>query len=183
MSDNAVNPSARSVTDRAAVRTMRERRRRVWRNVGVFLLVTSLMVVVSMAHRDHQAVRGCRERMTFARDRFQELLGTVEPAPDQLPLPGLEADDPTDVTRTPGEDQVLFDLRMNYLYNSDYWRQARRRRPVGVCCNREPHRLYLQANGRHVIVFDGDKYELLWMTEPEFRERAAELGFSLPEGP
>lgn len=187
MSEAAPAQTAKSVADRASRRTMSERRRRVWLNVAVFSLVTAAMVVLSMAHRDHQSVRSCQRRLEFARQELQKLLddsGRV--APESLPLEGWEEVTQMGEPSSPAEQEMhdeYYMRREHYFYNSRYGRQLTQRRLVGVCCCAAPHRLYLQADGRYAIVFDGQRYELRWMTEREFHEQAAALKLILPAQP
>ena len=65
---------------------MSQRRRRVWRNLIVFVLVTCAMILLSMAERDNQAVRGTirqdREDLEYACAQLQEAFerGRLTPA-------------------------------------------------------------------------------------------------------
>ena len=77
------------------------------------------------------------------------------------------------------EDEEL-DRLLRYVYNRDHRRLAGPERAAIVCYNAEPHLLYLQANPRHVIVFDGERYETKTFDDKEFRRQAAELGAALP---
>lgn len=187
MSESVATQTAKSVADRATRRIMSQRRRRVWFNVAVFVLVTAVMVVLSMAHRDHQSVRSCERRLEFARQELQKLLddhGRV--APGSLPLEGWKEVKEMWEPSSPAEQEMhdeYYSRREHYYYNSRYGRQLARRAPIGVCCCADQHRLYLRADGRHVIVFDGQRYELRWMTEREFHEQATALELTLPAEP
>jgi hypothetical protein len=186
MSQSAAPPAVTSVVDRAAIRTMSQRRRRVWINVAVFVLVTTVMVLLSMAQRDYQSVRDCWKRMNGTGQELQKLLSRGEAAPLLLPLPQpreLPAN-ASQAERDRRDDEFLL-MRQHYFYNAHYGRpQAQQRqRPVGVCCCAALHHLYLRTNGRHVIVFDGQRYELRWLTESEFRRQAAVLELVVPEQP
>lgn len=77
MSEAAPAQTAKSVADRASRRTMSEHRRRVWLNVAVFSLVTAAMVVLSMAHRDHQSVRSCQRRLELRGRNFRSYWTTA----------------------------------------------------------------------------------------------------------
>lgn len=184
MSDVSVTRSARVTADELARQTVAQRRRRVWFNLMLFLVVTAGMVVLSMAQRDHAALRGtiadCRKRLEFVRDELQTLFDrTGQLAPDELPLPELAASG-QDADKTKGslDDEEFFTLRTHYIYNARY-AQASKRQLVGVCCCEQAHDLYLQRDRRHVLLFNGKRYEVLWMSETEFRRRAHELGFHL----
>ena len=79
--------AARRVADSAARRIMSERRWRVLVNVTVFVLATGAMVLLSMSHRDSQAIQTCREQMDYTCQELQKLLAAGEMAPRSLPLP------------------------------------------------------------------------------------------------
>jgi hypothetical protein len=164
---------------------MAERRWRVWINICVFVLATALILVLSMAQRDHQSVQTCFERMDYIRQQLEGLLGKGEVAPRHLPLPEVEPP-PSDASldeRERYEEEVL-SRREHYFYNTRYGAAAATPdAPTGVCCCKAPHRLYLREDGRHVIIFDGEQYELIWLTESEFRRREKALGFDLPTAP
>jgi hypothetical protein len=175
----ATAPAAKNVADRAALRTMSQRRRRVWINVSAFALLTGLMVLLSMAQRDEQAVRSCHDRLAFAADELQNRLSRGVTAVDNLPLPGSTGVAKV-ATGQPRNEDEAFENRVHYFYNADWWRGRHRRRVVGVCSCAAPHQLFLRPDGRHVIVFDGQRYELRWMTESEFARQAPEFGLDVP---
>jgi len=170
----------------AALEVVAERRRRVRRSVLVFVFVTVVIILLSVAERDHQARRGaiaaCERRLLFARDELQRLLderGLIAPA--ELPLPPVEVPaHPPIAGRSPEED-AYFEMRSQYVYNAFYG-QAKDGSLVGVCYCAKPHQLYLQADGRHVLLFDGRTYQVRWIPEAEFQRRARQLGFSLVKG-
>jgi len=158
---------------------MSVRRRRVWRSLAVFVIVTAAMVVLSMAQRDYQAVQACRDRLEFTRGQLQELLAHGTVAPLELPMPGHSTEaGGTPAPRKPAEDPFV--ARAHYFYNARYARQPDRKDPVGVCCCEAPHHLYLRPDGRHVIVFDGQRYSLGWLSEAEFQRRASALKLNVP---
>lgn len=182
MTDHTTAPAAESVADRAAERLRARRRWRVWINVAVFVLVTVGMLFLLLVQRDSQAQRGiaeCHAKLAVAREEFQKLWHTAAPLPDALPLPKAPPPAGAGATPRPANDDKILDDRLHYFYNRNYlrnyWAGVAADRVVGVCCCEEPHFLFLQADGRHVILFDGQQYELRWMTESEFRQRAAAL--------
>ena len=75
------------------------------------------------------------------------------------------------------QSEVL-EARQHYFYNSQYAAAHSGPRIVGVCCCKNTHHLFLQSSGRHVIVFDGEKYEVRWITEAELRKQATLWGFT-----
>ncbi len=153
---------------------MAQRRRRVWLNIGGFVLVTGLMVVLSMLQRDQQSIVSCRERLVFATRELQKRLGRGQTELVDLPLPDSKGDS------AQPQSEEAFENRAHYFYNSDWWREQPKRKVVGVCCCAAVHDLFLRPDGRHVIVFDGTKYELRWMTEAEFARQGPELGLDVP---
>lgn len=184
MSDTSPPAPPGTVADRAALRAMAERRWRVWINVAAFVLATALILVLSMAQRDHESVQKCHERMDYARQQLQDLLAQGQLVPLRLPLPEGEQlpADASPAEREQREEDAL-SRREHYFYNMRYARSLGRSTPVGVCCCKYPHRLYLHQDGRHVIIFDGEQYELVWLTETEFRRQEKTLGFDLPTTP
>lgn len=182
MSKSVVGQTGQTAADRAARRTLLQRRRRVWRSLVLFVVVTAVMVLVSMAQRDYQSVRTCRQRLEYTCAELQKLLERGDKAPQSLPLPRADGGRESAGVNGGVDDDAYFTLRARYFYNARYGRAAAREKRVGVCCCEQPHRLYLRADGRHVIVFDGQRYDLIWMAEQEFRRQAAELGLHVPDG-
>ncbi len=176
MSDAGTTTASGPVAARAQQRTLRERRRRVWRNVGLVVVVTIVMVVLTQFNRNEQAIRSCQQRMEYARKLFQDRQDQGLPALEDLPLPGSGA-------ATPEERQRLADLRNHTIYNMRYSGQTLLSRQIGVCWCRRPHTRLFRSPGRYVIILENGKYEWRWMDETEFRERADDLGISLAPGP
>ena len=159
-----------------AWQSMARRRHRIWLNLALFFLVTCGIIVLSMAQRDHDAMRGslaeCRARLEYARDQLQALYDrTGQVAPSELPLPRADQAD----------EDAQFVIRTHYLYNARYSRFPSAG-PVGVCCCAEPHDFYLRPNRRNVLVFDGRRYELRCLSEAEFQRQAGALGFQVRKG-
>ncbi len=152
-----------SASDRASLRTMRQRKRRVWRNLLTVVVVTALMVVLVMARRDQQDVGRCLETMRFV----VHTLESVETRRDGLPtnLPQPKSDGAMD--------------RSHYHYNP---RNALAifsgGPPIGVVCCDHPHRLFTRADGRYVVLAENGALRIEWLVESEFQRRAA--GLQLP---
>ncbi len=169
-SDLSVRSSATPASDEAALRTLGQRRRRVWRSVLLVVLLTLVMVMLSVMNRDQQAIDSCRERMEYAVREFQRQFDEHGISPTALPLP---QDTPDAAARM--REHVLY----NYLYTESALTE------VGVCCCRYPHSRLFQPAGRHVITFnvrDG-RYLLRWVKEEEFRQKADDLGLRVPIRP
>jgi hypothetical protein len=64
-----------------------------------------------------------------------------------------------------------------YYLNPAYARRGDGPGAAGVCCPREPLRLYLSGPGRFVTLLRGGEFEVVWMPESEFCAQAAQLGF------
>ena len=153
---------------------MSERRWRVLLNVTVFVAATGAMVLLSMSHRDAQAVQTCREQMDYTCQELQKLLETGQVAPRSLPLPlPPEPGEGASAAEKEKWQSETLAAREHYFYNSQYATTRSGGQTVGVCCCKNTHHLFLRANGRHVVVFDGQKYEVRWLTEAELRQQAA----------
>jgi hypothetical protein len=157
------NPSVTS--DRVALRTLGERRRRVLRNVLFVVVVSLVMLVLTVANRDQQAIDGCKERMEYAVKTLREHHREWLRDPQKFALPLIEA-------------HLGDTWRYHVLDNWRFTEQAAFAREVGVCCCERPHSPLFLAAGRHVIIYHvaEQEYELKWMTEREFARRAEELG-------
>ena len=163
-------PSAPS--ERAARRTLAQRRRRVLRSALTVIAIMLVMLVLTVLNRDEQALHACRERMEQALQTFQKHHEEWLRDPLKFPLPSVEA-------------QLGDVWRDHVLDNWRYTEQAATTNEVGVCCCERPHSRLFRPSGRHVIVFNvpQQKYELRWMNEDEFIRRADELGFRRPVRP
>jgi hypothetical protein len=166
------------LTDRAALRAMRESRRRVWRSILTVVVVTLGMIVVLILNRDHQAVRSCRTRMEYAVQELQKRYDNGEHSPLELPLP-------QDVGDAGDGRREIERLRRHVYYNVLHAARISFAREVGVCCCRQPHTRLLLPDGRHVIIFNVERgtYELCWLDETEFARRAGELELRVPIAP
>jgi len=168
----------------AAEQTLARRRRRVWRNLTLIMVITGIMVVLSMAERDNQSLRGsietCRRNLEFAAGRLQEAFDRGEPAPPRVPLP----QDPAPPGLSPADQEAYQDAQLDRILHYHYEPMHRKALSPGrtaiICYCVKPHHLYLRDDRRHVILFDGRKYQVACLGETEFRRRAAELGIALP---
>ena len=57
MTDSQPTTARTTLTERAEQRTLAKRRRRVWRNLLFFVVVTLAIVVLTLLNRDEQAIR------------------------------------------------------------------------------------------------------------------------------
>lgn len=163
--DESATPS-----EQVARRTLRQRRRRVWRSIALVIVLMLAMVVLSILNRDQQEIDACRERMAFATQEFQRLYDERGTTPSALPLPE-------------GDAEARDRIRSHVLYNVLYTKSSRTE--VGVCCCQAPHDPLFLPPGRHVIVFNvrEGRYDLRWMSEDEFVRQADDLGLRVRLAP
>jgi hypothetical protein len=150
------------LSQRAACRTMRRRRRQVLRSIATVLLTLFGVIVLAVFMRDQQEVDACRERMVAVTAEFQRLRVAGQPSPGDVPLPR--------------DDSLGPSVRSHLYYN---WFYTESSRPVvGVCCCKHAHDRLFRPAGRHVIVLDAreGRYDLRWMREDEFARAADDLG-------
>ena len=154
---------------RAAARTRHTRRRRIIRDTVTFIIAVAVMVMLSMAHRDSQAVRASRDSLGHLTAELQEAYerGSL---PAKLPTPnGLDSD-----------EALAWRDRLIYL-RGNIRKKGENHQLVAIVYADQPLSLFLRADGRHLIVFDGKKFERIWMTERELQQRKDELCIFLPE--
>jgi hypothetical protein len=149
-------------TLRARQRTLFERRKRFWRRIALFLLVTIVIVLVALANRDLLQWRDIQKKAALVANALQQ---TYTDRKQDPPL------------RFPDLPEPYQELHKRYHFNIFYADQQKSRRRVGVCCLQDPARFFLRADGRTVILFDGKQFTARWMTESEFRAAALGLGF------
>jgi len=151
-------------SERVAMRTLNERRRRVVRSVVAVVAVMIAMVILSIMNRDAASIRSCEERMEYARDVLQSRLDKGQPDPTEMPVSG-------------DASEVAIRLRNHVHFNAFYGEQKASATHVGVCCCRRPHSRLFRDGIRHVVVFDAerDRYELLRLTEADFARQAESL--------
>jgi hypothetical protein len=157
-----------AVAERVRRRTTAARRRRFVRSAVLFLFLTAAMVLVSLAHRDSQAAKAAEQCRAWAEYAARELTAKYKGRMLPLLLPHREKD----------RERV----RTHYHYEWSNDRHVAANERVGVCCCKQPHRFFLRPDGRHVILFDGEDFRVVWMTEDAFRERAAELRLPVSAG-
>jgi hypothetical protein len=120
-----------------ALRTLRERRRRVWRTLVLLVLVLVGMVVLTIMKHDEELIGDCRKRMTSTCKIFQDAYDAGQPLPYPQRL-----------------DEQITGFRGHCYY--DLFQFERNRAAVseaGVCCCRWPHTRLIGPSARFVIVF------------------------------
>lgn len=146
---------------RVEERVMYTRRRRVLRGSALIVGITGLMVYLAVGQRDREAERGGLDtanriarglREVHARDQFLPLQ-----IPESVLRQGVE--------------------RGQWTFNVTYPEQVVKSGRSGVCCTNPPIDLFLQDDVRFVVVFDGRDFIVQRLSEPQFREQAASLGF------
>ncbi|HMQ16676.1 MAG TPA: hypothetical protein PKC49_11950 [Phycisphaerae bacterium] len=156
------SPEHTPEAERVWLRTYRQRSRRIWRQLVLVAVVTVVIVVLSLAQRDLQAQRWERRDLDRLAASLRGRLETEGGPADLLAL--MRLDDP---------------LWNRYQLNDGYARQGWRGSEIGVGCSRSVVALFLQEDGRFVLLFDGAAYRVEWLTERDFRGRAAALGLEL----
>jgi hypothetical protein len=147
-------------------RLRRERNRRFLRGVVVVILVTLGMVALAISNRDTQALKNSARVAQALADEFQSAFDREGGAPRQLPAIQLS-------------NRYIRDV---ITFNVQYPDQIRTSRRVGVCCSKRSIDMYLHAPGRHLVLFDGERYFVQWVTENEFQQRAFSLGLASHPG-
>ena len=158
MSRITATPSETEARIRA--RTLRQRRRRVARNVFTFAVISAALVFLALLQRDIQAQRQMYADAELAARALQMELERSGRPPIHFP---------TQVDKKYG-------LSDRYVFNLFYQRLLRRHSPVAVCCLLKPVHLFLNADGRYVVLFDGKRFGVRWMTEAQLRASPDELG-------
>ena len=152
-----IPPTEAVVTQRARLRTLSQRRKRLWRRIAILVIVTIVMVLVALLNRDTQHLREQRKLGQKIADALQEdYASRGNWAPLGFPL-----------------DEGLKGQGQRYYFNIFY----DGREKVGVCCLKKPVRFFVRTEGRIVILFDGEHFSSRWMPESEFRAKAGQLGF------
>lgn len=149
------------VAERVRARTADERSRRLLLRGVMIVLIAAAMLFASLANREQQARRGSARLAEAIAAELQVAFHTSQDPP--LELPDL------------GERHRGY--RDLFLFNFFYADDAKRQGVSGVCAPREPLSLLLREDGRHVVVFAGDRYRVEWLTEAQFRKQAPGLGF------
>lgn len=147
---------------RALLETMRRRRRRIIQHVALYIFATAVIIVLAMLQRDSAAIGRSKQYMEHVRDGLAEAY-TEGHLPTELPAPsGIE-------------DDEVENWRGKHLYLPNNVARLYAHDEVVICCSDPPVRMYLQQEGRHVVLFDGEQFELVWMSDREFRRRAEDL--------
>ena len=143
-------------------RLRRERNRRFLRGIVVVILVTLAMVALAISNRDTQALKSSARVAQGLAKEFQKAFDHDGRAPRHLPAIQLNNRYIRDVIK----------------FNVNYSDQIRTSRRVGVFCSKHSIDMYLRFPGRHLVLFDGEKYFVEWQTESEFQQRAFSLGLA-----
>jgi hypothetical protein len=164
---------------------LKRRRRRVWLNTVGIVLITLLMVLLSVAERDSQSLRGsvlrCKNDLEYARKVLQAEFDAGRPAPAKMPLPAVQI--PPDLTQKERErfDQQREDWRRHYKYLAGHRGQVRDGKPVVVCQDVHLHDLYIYPDQLHVILFDGHDYKLETLHRHDLAGMADTPGWTPPK--
>ena len=136
-------------------------RPRAARNIVVATLIAAFMLLIFLADRDQRSIRECRADLEYAVQRFREEIASGS-LPDRFPRP-------------PADRKAA----VHYEYLPGVAARSTLER-VGVACCAQSHELFLDADGRHVVIYNDGDFEIRWMTEVEFRQQLESL--RLPNG-
>lgn len=177
MTTESVHPAPTTMShtgarQRAAVREMSQRRRRVWMNVVFFVVATAGMLALSLITRDSHAFKRSE---AFAQELTQHLNENYSDRrlPSDMPMPG----------------DMSAALRESWRSRYCYLGQKPRREAIlkktkrAVCYPVYPLRMYLRSGGRHVILATPDGFEYQWLSEAEIKQQADKLGIVLIKPP
>jgi hypothetical protein len=168
-----------ATSERVGLRTLRERRWRVYRGVFMLVLSTAIVVALTVLNRDEAAIRACDARMRFACDAFQAMRDSKAPVPASLlelrPDPSRPVDREDHAT-----NDLLTQLWTEAYYNALFDLRCDSGREVGVCCCQAPHARLIGASGRYVVVYDPvrRRFAQRWLDEDAFQRQADQLGLS-----
>ena len=143
------------------LRVVTRRQRHVRRNVVVLIAMMAFLLLITLAGRDQQDVRRCRS----------SLEGAVAVLRDRVE-PGLPDD-------FPRQDQEKTVAASHYDYRPGNLVAESLVSPFALVGCNSTHSLFLDTDGRHVVLYDGKDFEIRWMTETEFRERASSIGLAV----
>ena len=132
-------------------------RPRAARNIVVATLIAAFMLLIFLADRDQRSIRQCRTDLEYALQHFREEFASGS-LPDRFPR--LRVADPKPA------------LHYEYLPGNTARSTLER---VGVACCAQSHDLFLDADGRHVVIYNDGDFEIRWMTEVEFRQQLDSL--------
>jgi len=159
--DAAAPPESSASIERVRARLLRERHRRLARQIALVTLVSVGMIVVVLINRDRQAMKRSARLAHQVAAAFQEEMERSGRLPPRIP----SIDSQTDEV-----------VRQRYLFNLFYPTQVDTQSVVGVCGPKDALQLYLRAAGRHVVLYDDGRFRAQWMPEAELRRRARSLG-------
>jgi len=173
MATESVNPAPTQlnhagVRQRAAVREMTQRRRRVIMNVVFFVLATAGMLMLSLITRDSHAFKRSE---AFAQELTQYLNEHYSDRrlPTEMPMPGNMSEALRESLRD----------RLCYLGQKPRREAILKKTKRAVCYPVYPLRMYLRPDGRHIILATPDGFEYQWLPEAEIKQKADELGIVL----
>lgn len=151
-----------AIREAVRTRTFYHRRNRIVLNILLIVGICSAMVYVSMLQRDSQKLKNLRTSVDRVVAALVESHQTAHAPLAFLPGPN---------------GQSVSDVSGAYFYNIRYISMHQRRgSPVGVFCSREPATLFLQEDGRYIVLYNGEGFSVQWMPEPEFDQQARGLG-------
>lgn len=148
---------------KVSLRTLLERRRRIWRRLLLMIVVTVTIIVLALAQRDTQRIRYHAEEMARIAEALRGSLEQTGVAPEVLSLARRDSE-----------------IARKYRFNVNYRQHAERRGRSAVCAMTEPVRLFLRQSRRYLILFDGREFSVRWMTEEQFLEQSEPLGLGRP---
>lgn len=137
------------------------RSRRVRRALLTIVTVSAGLICVMVLQRDVQDQRHCHERIAFALEALEEIHAGGHAAPIVLPQPPQ----PVPVVFTP-----------HFRYDPFFEQLARFKTPVAVAWCENPHQRVWLENGRHLLEYDGQHYQVRWLAEPDFLAYAKAAG-------
>lgn len=149
------------ISARVLERTLRERRRRLARNIAIYGIISLAMILLAMAQRDAQTVQSAKKYAALLAESLQAEFDAEGIHP--LAFPELD----------PG----LKFLGDRYYFNGLYVKDLSASSRVGVCSQRQPVSVFLRSAGRYVVLFDGQRFQNSWLSEADFHRQARELGF------
>jgi hypothetical protein len=164
---------------------LKRRRRRVWLNTVGIVLITLLMVLLSVAERDSQSLRGsvtqCQQDLMVVRDALQAEFKAGRPAPAKMPLPVVPIPPDLSPAQRDRFEQRQAERRQCYVYLAGHRGQVRDGKPVVVCQDLHLHDLYIHPDQLHVILFDGHDYKLETLHRHDLAGMAGTPGWTPPK--
>jgi len=156
----------RQAEERVSLRTLYERRWRFWRRLWLMIVGTITIVVLALAQRDTQRIRWHEREMARIAEALRGAIEEKGAAPEVLSLARSDSE-----------------VATRYLFNVNYRQHAERRGRSAVCAMRGSIPLFLRPSGRYLILFDGHRFTVEWMSEARFAEQSEALGLGRPVRP